>query len=62
MPLPRPTKKDDARFDEWALQLWKFIGNLSTLPDYANDAAAAAGGLKVGDLYRNGSALMVRVS
>lgn len=29
---------------------------------YANDAAAAAGGVQIGALYRNGSAVMVRVS
>lgn len=28
---------------------------------YANDAAAAAGGVALGALYRNGSVLMVRV-
>ena len=29
---------------------------------YANDAAAAAGGVPVNEIYRNGSALMIRVS
>lgn len=33
-----------------------------TLEDYANDAAAQAGGIPVGGIYRNGSVLMVRVS
>ena len=33
-----------------------------TLGDYANDAAADAGGVPVGGLYRNGSVLMVRVT
>jgi hypothetical protein len=33
-----------------------------TLGDYANDAAAAAGGVPVGNLYRNGSAVMVRIA
>lgn len=34
-----------------------------TLPgNYANDAAAAAGGIAVGGVYRNGSVLQVRVS
>lgn len=34
-----------------------------TLPrNFANDAAAAAGGIPVGGVYRNGSALMVRVA
>jgi len=31
-------------------------------PNYANDAAAAAGGLAIGDVYRNGSVLQVRVT
>lgn len=62
MALTRPTQKNDIRFDEWVLQLWKYIGNPATLPNFADDAAAAAGGVKIGDLYRNGSALMVRVS
>jgi hypothetical protein len=36
-----------------------FFGSLG---NYANDAAAAAGGIAVGGLYRNGSVVMVRVS
>jgi hypothetical protein len=32
------------------------------LGNYANDAAASAGGVAVGSLYRNGSVLMVRVA
>lgn len=35
---------------------------LSGLGDYANDAAAAAGGVPVGGMYRTASALMVRVA
>lgn len=35
---------------------------LSGLGNYANDGAAAAGGVPVGGVYRNGSALMVRVT
>jgi|SRR5215472_779231 len=38
---------------------------ISALPgtaSYANDAAAATGGVAVGQLYRNGSAVMVRVT
>jgi hypothetical protein len=31
-------------------------------PDAANDAAAAAAGVPVGGLYKNGSVLMVRVA
>jgi hypothetical protein len=35
---------------------------LSGLGNYTNDAAAAAGGVPVGGVYRNASALMVRVA
>ena len=35
---------------------------IGTLAGFASDAAAAAGGVPVGSLYRNGSAVMVRVS
>lgn len=36
-------------------------GNLPVLGNYANDAAAAVGGVNVGQMYRNGSVVMVRV-
>ncbi|MES2902687.1 MAG: hypothetical protein V4696_00735 [Pseudomonadota bacterium] len=35
---------------------------LATIPNYANDAAAAAGGVEIAQVYRNGSVLMVRVA
>jgi hypothetical protein len=38
------------------------VGALPGSPSYANDAAAEAGGVSVGKLYRNGSVLMIRVS
>lgn len=34
----------------------------SALADYADDTAAAAGGIAVGELYRTGSAVKVRVT
>ncbi|GFM29268.1 hypothetical protein [Novosphingobium sp. PY1] len=34
----------------------------TSLGDYADDTAAASGGVTVGGLYRNGSALMIRVA
>jgi glutamate mutase epsilon subunit len=37
-------------------------GNVGTLVQAANDVAAAAAGVAVGSLYRNGSQLNVRVS
>jgi hypothetical protein len=36
-------------------------GNLPPLFNAVNDAAAAAGGVAVGQMYRNGSIVMVRV-
>lgn len=36
--------------------------NWAALADYVDDAAAAAGGVPVGALYRNGSVVMVRVA
>lgn len=35
---------------------------VTTLGNFASDAAASAGGVPVGGLYRNGSVLMVRVA
>lgn len=34
----------------------------SALDDYADDTAAAAGGVEIGQLYRTGNALKVRLS
>ena len=33
-----------------------------SLSDYANDTAAAAGGIGIGQFYRNGSVVQIRVS
>ena len=38
------------------------VVNLANVSDYADDSAAAAGGLAVGDVYRTGSVLKIRVS
>lgn len=35
---------------------------LASIPNFANDVAAAAGGVPVAGVYRNGSVLMVRVA
>lgn len=35
---------------------------LAASPSYANDAAAAAGGVSIGGYYRNGSVVQVRVT
>lgn len=42
--------------------LGQTAGAYTSLVDAANDAAAAAAGVAIGSLYRNGSAVMVRVS
>ncbi len=36
--------------------------DLSSLADFANDAEAAAGGVGLGEFYRTGSTLKVRVN
>lgn len=36
--------------------------SLAAVPSYADDAAAAAGGIGVGEIYRNGSVLMIRAA
>ena len=35
---------------------------LSTIPTFASDVAAAAGGVQIGGQYRNGSVMMIRVT
>lgn len=43
-------------------QLGQQAGAYAGLGNFANDAAAAAGGVPIGGLYRNASVVMVRVS
>ncbi len=42
--------------------LLQFFQQLAASPSYADDAAAAAGGVAVGSPYRNGSIVQVRVT
>ena len=67
--LGPPAITGNTLFDRWCQLLWKTVMSLPAsnialagLPNFSNDTAAAAGGVKVGGMYRNGSALMVRVS
>ena len=60
IPTGSPSPQEFQR--QTAVQLNAFFQRLANLPDYANDAAAAAGGVAVGELYRNGSQVMCRVS
>lgn len=46
---------------EW-VQLVNLLSFLQPTPSYANDAAAAAGGVAVGQMYRNGSTVCVRIA
>lgn len=56
-------RKDWPRLVKRALdKLNKRTLGLDTLADYADDVAAAAGGVAVGGFYRTGSAVKIRVS
>lgn len=48
-------ERADARIDAW-------LGTLVSLTDAVDDAAAAIAGVAVGEMYRNGSVLMVRIT
>lgn len=52
------TQSNTETLENKTLEAPKFSG----LGNYVDDAAAAAGGVPVGGMYRNGSALMVRVA
>jgi len=43
------------------LLLYVSVADLVVSPSYANDAAAAAGGVQIGEEYRNGSVRQARV-
>ncbi|WP_434513772.1 hypothetical protein AB6Q56_14420 [Dechloromonas sp. ARDL1] len=67
--LGPPAITGNTLFDRWCQLLHKTVTalpvnnvDLSGLQNFANDAAAATGGVKIGGMYRNGSVLMVRVS
>jgi hypothetical protein len=49
-------------FDHGIVSSGSIIITPSDVPNYANDTAAAAGGVPVGGLYRNGSVIQIRVS
>lgn len=38
------------------------LATLASGPSYANDAAAAAGGVPIGGVYRNGNFVMIRLT
>lgn len=64
--LNPPPLTGNANLDRWLNLLHKQVNTpvvaVGTLSNYADDTAAAAGGIKIGGLYRNGSVVMVRVA
>ena len=58
---PRLVRQAFQALDRRATRL-EAAADWSALGDYADDTAAAAGGVAVGQLYRNGSVVMVRVA
>lgn len=68
--LSPPPITGQPMLDRWLSLLHKIVTArvapssiaLETLGNYASDVAAAAGGVAIGGMYRNGGALMVRVS
>ena len=47
---------------EWLQDINDTVYNLRTLQNFVDAAAATSGGIAIGDFYRNGSIVMVRVS
>ena len=68
--LPPPPITEQPVLDRWLSLLHKAVNAaispsniaLGSLGNHADDVAAAAAGVPVGGMYRNGSVLMVRVS
>ena len=56
------TLQSDVTTADGAITALQTATDWSALVDYADDAAAAAGSVPVGSLYRTGSVLKVRVS
>ena len=60
-----PVPKSDQRFDDWMILFWKRAfeaisaggGGGAGVPEYVDNAAALAGGLAVGYVYRTGGDL-----
>lgn len=63
-PVPETANRGDwPRLAARAINyLLRMAVNWGALGNYVNDAAAAAGGVPIGGVYRNGSVLMVRVA
>lgn len=61
--IPETAKRPDwPRLVKAALDKLDRRTGFSALADFADDTAAAAGGVAIGSLYRTGSAVKVRVT
>lgn len=61
--IPETAKRPDwPRLVKAALTRLDNRTGFAALADYADDTAAAAGGVAIGSLYRTGSAVKVRVT
>ena len=62
-----PVPKSDQRFDDWMILFWKRAfeaisaggGGGAGVPEYVDNAAALAGGLAGGYVYRTGGDLKI---
>jgi len=65
-PLTKQRIANDQReqlyFGQQPIQQYQTFLPISLLGNFANDAAAAAGGVVIGGFYRNGSVLQIRVT
>ena len=56
---------DDILFQPGNVQHVEFVStggvNLNSIGNYADDAAAAAGGVPINGLYRNGNVIQIRI-
>lgn len=60
--LPNVPLSPTARETANALNYLLTVADFTSLTNAANDAAAATAGVSIGELYRNGSVVMVRVA
>jgi hypothetical protein len=63
----RAIKQIEQEFDHWFDNVYRDVSlsgttSISGLSNYADDAAAAAGGVAIGGAYRTGSAIKVRIA
>ena len=62
IPLINPDDRTGLVSRGWYEFFQSISTGLATSASYANDAAAEAGGVAVGEYYRNGSAVQIRIT